>query len=603
MFRSSRRLLVAALATITLTGSLASAAEIRLKSGVLYSNATILSRSATSVEVQVQYGRMTVPLSLIATIDGQRIVAPLPTAAPMAPVRPTAKPGFSASPIPARAGSAVTPVSATASPTTAHAAALAGEPTSKRWIWLTLLILGGVGVWAWTVFLVRGDLAKRNQPGRFWWVLATALPGVGYLAYQISVRATQRWTIWHQAKERQAFQLLDADQNPIEIREGEEVTGIENAKEILRNALRQRASDVHIEPFATECRVRYRIDGTLYQRAKINLDAGLRLVSAIKTLSQIDIAERRKAQDGRFGARTGTRSVDFRVATTPSVYGEKLVIRVLDLQSGMRGLQDIGMPEAMMKRFERAIHSRSGMILATGPTGSGKTSTLYAALSQLDSVQLNLVTIEDPVEYELPGATQIPVNVKAGVTYEAGLRSILRQDPDVILVGEMRDLEAAQIALRSALTGHLVFSSLHTRDAIGTLSRLEEMGIERHLLASALFVVIAQRLVRVLCRNCREPYPCVGNELEELGFELPEGETIYRATGCRKCEGTGYIGRTGVFEMLVLDDILRTEVNNGLAEESFTKLARSKGYQGYREEAAQKILLGITSVDEVIKAS
>ena len=212
------------------------------------------------------------------------------------------------------------------------------------------------------------------------------------------------------------------------------------------------------------------------------------------------------------------------------------------------------------------------------------------------------MTIEDPVEYRLEGATQIPVNPRAGVTYESGLRSILRQDPDVILVGEMRDLEAAQIALRSSLTGHLVFSSLHARDAVGTVMRLEEMGIDKSLLASAMFVVLAQRLVRVLCSQCRVDYPCKGDELLEIGLSLPAGHSIYRAGGCRACEGTGYVGRTGVFELLIFDDELRQTVNAGTGEETLTELARAKGYRSYREDAAEKVLLGITTVDEALQA-
>jgi len=257
----------------------------------------------------------------------------------------------------------------------------------------------------------------------------------------------------------------------------------------------------------------------------------------------------------------------------------------------------------MREEFERVIHSRSGMILATGPTGSGKTSTLYSALSHIDSSRLNIMTIEDPVEYELNGATQIPVNVRAGVTYESGLRSLLRQDPDVIFVGEMRDLEAAQIALRAALTGHLLFSSLHSKDAIGTLIRLEELGIEPSQLASALLLVVAQRLVRVLCPKCRESYLCQGGELDDIGIGLPAGETLFRAKGCDACNGTGYVGRTGIFEMVVFDEEMRRAVGGGQGETAVSELARTKGFRGYREDGAQKILAGITSVEEILQAT
>jgi len=365
----------------------------------------------------------------------------------------------------------------------------------------------------------------------------------------------------------------------------------------------ERASDVHIDPGEEEYLVRFRIDGVMQPRMRFAREEGARVVSALKTLAEIDVAEKRKAQDGRFKVRTDEGDVDFRVATANSIFGEKLVIRILNRKSGLLGLADLGMPAAMMDQFARVIHSRNGMIIATGPTGSGKTSTLYSALSQLDSGRLNIMTIEDPVEYGLAGATQIPVNVKAGITYESGLRSILRQDPDVIFVGEMRDAEAAQVALRAALTGHLVFSSLHTRDAVGTIVRLEEMGMDRHLLASSLLLLIAQRLLRVLCPVCREAYACGADDLGEIGIELPPGETIYRAKGCKECDNTGYLGRTGIFEMIVFDDEVRQAVNAGEGEAALQELAKAKGFASFRVNGAEKVLLGITSVEEVLQAS
>ena len=365
----------------------------------------------------------------------------------------------------------------------------------------------------------------------------------------------------------------------------------------------ERASDVHIDPAENEYLVRFRIDGIMQPRMNFDRDEGQRIVSALKSLAQIDVAEKRKAQDGRFRVQSDDNDVDFRVATANSIFGEKVVIRILNRSSGLLGLEDLGMPEAMKDQFARVIHSRSGMILATGPTGSGKTSTIYSALSQLDAGRLNIMTIEDPVEYGLAGATQLPVNPKAGTTYESGLRSILRQDPDVIFVGEMRDSEAAQIALRSALTGHLVFSSLHTRDAIGTIIRLEEMGMDRHLLASSLLVVIAQRLLRVLCPQCRESYQSKAGELAEIGLDLPVGETIYRPKGCKACGDTGYIGRTGIFEMIVFEEDFREAVNAGESEATLVKLARARGFTSFREDGAVKVLQGVTSVEEVLQAS
>jgi type II secretory ATPase GspE/PulE/Tfp pilus assembly ATPase PilB-like protein len=606
-----------------LTVETASASEIRMKNGEVYSKATVLHADAASIEIQVAYGTLTLPLDLVEQIDGVAVyVAPQET--PRA--RPSRKEKApAAQPTPARGAVPTAPSITAASPSGKKRAALPAPTTPARspgpvaspaplasaeekpwqkipWLPVAMGVLGVL--WIVTAAQVWLDLRKRKADSRRWLYAAIALPLLGWLLYQLT-RGVQQW--WARRKMRgkfhHRFEFLDADRNPIFIQAvGMEITGIENAKEVLEGALRKRASDVHIEPAASEYRVRFRIDGMLQTETRFSPGDGLRLVSALKNLAQLDITERRKAQDGRFSGRLGKRDVDFRVATTPSVIAEKIVIRILDLKAGLRGLEDLGMNAQMMTQFEQVIHSRNGMIIATGPTGSGKTSTLYAALTQLDSQGLNLVTIEDPVEYELAGATQIPVNPRAGVTYESGLRSILRQDPDVILVGEMRDLEAGQIALRSALTGHLVFTSLHTKDAIGTIHRLEEMGIERHLVASALFVLMSQRLVRILCPYCRLPYPSVGNELAEISIEIPEGQTIYRPVGCRKCEGIGYSGRTGIFEMLIFDEDLRQGVLDGMSEDEFTRLAREKGYRGYREDGAEKILQGVTTVDEVLKA-
>jgi general secretion pathway protein E len=301
--------------------------------------------------------------------------------------------------------------------------------------------------------------------------------------------------------------------------------------------------------------------------------------------------------------RTEDGEVDFRAATASAIHGEKMVLRILDRKTGVLGLGDLGMSKEMMARFDRVIHSRNGIILAAGPTGSGKTSTLYAALSRLDRKRLNIMSIEDPVEYELEGSTQIPVNVKAGVTYEAGLRSILRQDPDVIFVGEMRDAEAAKIAIRAALTGHLVFSSLHAKNSVGTIVRLDEIGVEKYQVSSALLMVVAQRLVRVLCKVCREAYEATGTELSEIGLTLEPGRRIYRATGCEACDNIGYQGRTGIFELLVLDEELRKAINDGANEQVLGEIATRKGLRPYREDGAEKVLGGITSAEEVIQAS
>ena len=594
------------------------ASQVRLKSGETYLGVTVLRRDATSMEIRVRYGTMVLPLSVVDSVDGEPVnpaaPRPPPAATPAVATRPvipptTTPPAASPHPpAPTPRAAAVPRPASTPTPAPVPAWGILPDGLVDNLLGYGPAALAAVGVlllWFLTLPRLSRDLRDRGTTSRLWTLVALLLPGLGYVFYLLA-RRFERRSAQHagEFEDDHGFVFLDADHQPIAIDTTSSVfSGIENARSVLEHALSKRASDVHIEAAAQEYRVRLRVDGSMLNDRAFSTNDGLRLVSAFKTLAQVDISERRKAQDGRFGARQGRRAVDFRLATVPSVHGEKIVLRILDRKSGVRGLSDLGMPQEMMDRFAQIVHSRSGMILATGPTGSGKTSTLYSALAQLDATQLNLVTIEDPVEYELAGATQIPVNVRAGVTYETGLRSILRQDPDVILVGEMRDLESAQIALRAALTGHLVFSSLHTRDAIGAVMRLEEMGIEPHLVASALFVVLSQRLVRIVCDACRQPYACEGNELISLGIELNPGETLYRAVGCRKCEGTGYLGRTGIFEMLVLDEEIRQPVNNGIEEDDLLKLARQKGFASYREDGAMKALLGITTVDEVLRSN
>ncbi len=537
----------------------------------------------------------------------------------------------------------------------------------QRWIFplvlLGIIVVGGI--WMRSVQAVQKDLWNRNRDPRLWSLIALLLPGLGallYLIWRIGVGMVSSVRTRFQAnrgrrKPKKSEESPDPEGEPPASRlappkgppvdpgptsmpvaapswkdrklppiqplgapasdgfeflgveggdtgsSGSLVSGLEVASVILQDALRERASDVHIEPSEGGYRVRQRLDGILHEKQVLETRDGKRLVTSIKTLAQIDIAEKRKAQDGKFRVRVGGREVDFRVATANSIYGEKVVIRVLDNASDVFDLTSLGMNDDLLEKFNSVVRSRSGMILATGPTGSGKTSTLYAALRALDGSKLNIMTIEDPVEYELGGATQIAVNPKAGVTYESGLRSILRQDPDVILVGEMRDTEAAEVALRAALTGHLVLSSLHTKDAVGTLSRLQDMRIERYQVASALLMVIAQRLVRTLCPTCRQPYECRGDELESIGFSFDPGSTLYAAAGCDDCRGTGFRGRTGMFELLVMDEEIRSAVSEGMSEQELLTMAREKGFRGYQHDGAEKVLMGITTIEEVLETS
>jgi len=602
------------------------AAEVKLRSGEVLRNVTVSGTDSRNITVQTAYGRIAYPLETVESIDGRPVRFAKPTPKPTVSLGSTA---FTRPLLPALRPTA-TPL---ATPAPTPEATPAPQPAATEWPsyehrWnMDLLLLGFAvfaALWLATVGRVQRDLFERHEDPRFGSNLAVALPILGAALYFVARRigdararrkeeaqtprntnevVAEREQAVELGPQRKGFEFLDADRKSVLVSSGGALSGIESAQEVLEEALLERASDVHIEPAEEEYRVRFRIDGVMQSRMTFERNDGQRIVSALKTLAQIDVAEKRKAQDGRFRVRQGGDDVDFRVATANSIFGEKLVIRILNRKMGLLSLNELGMPQMMMEQFLRVIHSRSGMILATGPTGSGKTSTLYSALSQIDARRMNVVTIEDPVEYELPGATQMTVNAKAGVTYESGLRSLLRQDPDVILVGEMRDVEAAQIALRAALTGHLLFTSLHTKDAIGTIIRLEEMGIERSQLASALLLVVAQRLVRVLCPVCREPHECTGEELRDIGIDLPVGGTIYRAKGCPACRETGYVGRTGIFEMVVFDDEMRQAVNNGADERALREIAKTEGYRSFRADGAEKLLQGITSAEEVLLAN
>ncbi|RLG54638.1 MAG: type II secretion system protein GspE, partial [Candidatus Hydrothermarchaeota archaeon] len=329
---------------------------------------------------------------------------------------------------------------------------------------------------------------------------------------------------------------------------------------LLSQAVRARASDIHIEPYQREVKVRYRIDGVLYNMHTLPKRFHSAITSRVKVMAKLDIAERRLPQDGRIMIKIGDRDVDIRVSIIPTTFGERVVLRLLDKRSIFYSLEEIGLSPEKLELMNRIIRGANGIILVTGPTGSGKTTTLYAALEKINSPDKNIITIEDPVEYQLPGIGQIQVNPKIGLTFANGLRSIVRQDPDVILVGEIRDLETAEIAIHAALTGHLVFSTLHTNDAPGAITRLIDMGIEPFLVASALVAVIAQRLVRTICPYCREPYQPEKGLLREVGLDPSEleGKEFYRGKGCSECFGTGYRGRTGIFEILQVDDAIRS---------------------------------------------
>ncbi len=373
---------------------------------------------------------------------------------------------------------------------------------------------------------------------------------------------------------------------------------------VLARAADEGASDVHFEPQAKELLIRFRHDGVLHEIMTIpkRLQAGV--ISRLKIMADLDIAERRVPQDGRIGLTVGGRPIDMRVASLPTVYGEKIVIRLLDRSNVMLRLEELGFSDAALARYKRSFMKPYGAVLVTGPTGSGKSTTLYATLNILNTPEKNVITVEDPVEYRLTGINQVQINPKAGLTFASGLRSILRCDPDIIMVGEIRDRETALIAIESALTGHLVLSTLHTNNAPGALSRLTEMGVEPFLTASAVDCVIAQRLVRRLCDQCREEYKPTQEMLQRLEFPEQAIEnwkdiTLYRATGCTRCNTTGYKGRIGIYEIMPVTEALERLIVERKSADEIGRVAHAEGMSTLREDGLERVLQGLTSIEEI----
>lgn len=373
---------------------------------------------------------------------------------------------------------------------------------------------------------------------------------------------------------------------------------------ILSQAVREKASDIHIETFEDRLSVRYRIDGVLSEVLSPKRMLGPLLVSRLKVMARLDIAERRVPQDGRISVRIAGHAVDIRMSTIPSAYGERVVLRLLDKQSGQLQLGQLAMPDEVYDGFRRALHSPHGILLVTGPTGSGKTTTLYAGLSEINDAARNIMTIEDPVEYMLPGIGQTQVNSKVDMTFARGLRAILRQDPDVVMVGEIRDLETAEIAVQASLTGHLVLSTLHTNTAIGAVTRLQDMGVEPFLLSSSLIGVMAQRLVRLLCTECRREAPVTEHEAALLSLSAQEAShtTLYHPEGCPRCNGSGYRGRSGIYELIEVDDRLRALIHDGAPEQAMAAHAR-ESTASIQADGRRRILAGETSLQEVLRVT
>jgi type IV pilus assembly protein PilB len=373
---------------------------------------------------------------------------------------------------------------------------------------------------------------------------------------------------------------------------------------LISQALADRASDIHIEPTERDVRIRYRVDGVLHEvmRSPKNIQAGL--ISRLKVMADINIAERRVPQDGRVGLTVGGKTIDLRLATLPTVYGEKVVIRILDKSAVLLKLHELGFLDTSFKRYQTAFSKPYGAILVTGPTGSGKSTTLYATLNLLNKADKNIITVEDPVEYRLAGINQMQINNRAGLTFVSALRSILRADPDIILIGEVRDRETALIAVESALTGHLVLSTLHTNDAPSALPRLVEMGVETYLVASSIDCVVAQRLARKLCSRCREGYKPDVRELQEAGFPEPTWQEIpelFRPAGCSNCAKTGYKGRVGLYEVMLMTEEIERYVVERASSDEIRRASRRDGMVTLREDGLEKVRLGATSIEEVLR--
>ncbi len=372
---------------------------------------------------------------------------------------------------------------------------------------------------------------------------------------------------------------------------------------MLVQAVRQGASDIHVEPQERQLRIRYRIDGALYNVMTAPKHIQAATISRVKIMGNMNIAERRAPQDGRIELRVDNREIDLRVSSVPTTHGEKVVMRILDKRTALVGIEKLGLMGSDQVRFESLVTKPYGIIMITGPTGSGKTTSLYAILNRLNKTEVNIITIEDPVEYQLGGIAQVQINPRAGLTFASGLRSFLRQDPDIIMVGEVRDEETARLAIQAALTGHLVLSTLHTNDAPGAVARLVDMGVEPFLVASSVIGIVAQRLIRVLCTKCKEAYVPPAEVIARYGLAKPDDEPpqIFRAKGCEACNNIGYKGRLGLFEIMPMDDDLRTLIVKQASADAIKRAAVALGMRTLQQDGVAKVVAGITSLEEMLR--
>jgi len=433
----------------------------------------------------------------------------------------------------------------------------------------------------------------------------------------IDVAYEQRTTVIEEVAEELDSQNLD--QLVDEVTTSDDLLDVVNRPPVIRlvndilfRALQLRASDIHVHPYESKIQIRYRVDGILYDVLSLNRNVLSLIISRIKVMAGMDIAERRLPQDGRCSVRLGQREVDLRISTVPTSFGERSVLRLLDKSTGLFTLDELGLWEDDLKRLDTLLNRAHGVIFVTGPTGSGKSTTLYASLNRLNSSEKNVMTIEDPIEYQPEGISQMQVASKKGVTFVNALRHVLRQDPDVIMVGEVRDIETARMVIQSSLTGHLVFSTVHTNDSAGTVTRLLDLGVEPYLVSSSLIAVMAQRLVRKVCPDCRQEYEPTAHELRELGLlsadaqvsgSADAGGKFYVGTGCDKCFDTGYRGRTGVYELMPISEEIRELIYKRESAGVVKKAALNAGLQTLRMDGVRKVLAGITSIAEVLRVT
>jgi len=431
----------------------------------------------------------------------------------------------------------------------------------------------------------------------------------------IDVAYEQRTTVIEEVAEELDSQNLDRLVD--EVTTSDDLLDVVNRPPVIRlvndilfRALQLRASDIHVHPYEAKIQIRYRIDGILYDVLSLNRNVLSLVISRIKVMAGMDIAERRMPQDGRCSVRLGQREVDLRISTVPTSFGERSVLRLLDKSTGLFALDELGLWEEDLKRFDTLLSRSHGVIFVTGPTGSGKSTTLYACLNRINSAEKNVMTIEDPIEYQLEGISQMQVASKKGVTFVNALRHVLRQDPDVIMVGEVRDIETARMVIQSSLTGHLVFSTVHTNDSAGTVSRLLDLGVEPYLASSSLIAVLAQRLVRKVCPDCRQPYEPQPHELRELGLGevgpsglAGNGAKFSVGAGCDKCFQTGYRGRTGVYELMLISEEIQEMIYTRQSAGKIKKASLNAGLQTLRMDGARKVLSGITTIAEVLRVT